>query len=83
MKKNIIIIMEILQMSGLFSDSDDEIFDDKYIPKTLIDLPEYVRNSHMNIDTALNDGDTNLLKSIIAYRNFKKKEYKKNLIIIT
>ena len=75
--------MEILQnMSGLFSDSDDEIFDDKYIPKTLIDLPEFVRNSHMSIDLALYNGDKNLLKSIIAYRNFKKKEYKENLITI-
>ena len=75
--------MEILQkMSGLFSDSDDEIFNDKYIPKTLIDLPNFVRYSHMSIELALKDGDKNLLKSIIAYRNFKKKEYKENLITI-
>ncbi len=75
--------MEILQkMSGLFSDSDDEIFNEKYIPKTLIDLPNFVRHSHMSIDLALKDGDINLLKSIIAYRNYKKKEYKENLICI-
>ena len=75
--------MEILQkMSGLFSDSDDEIFNDKYIPKTLINLPKFVRNSHMSIDLALKDGDRNLLKSIIAYKNFKNKEYKKSLICI-
>lgn len=75
--------MEILQkMSGLFSDSDDEIFDEKYIPKTLIDLPNFVRHSHMSIELALKDGDKNLLKSIIAYRNLKKKEYKENLITI-
>ena len=67
--------MEILQkMSGLFSDSDDEIFDDNYIPKTLIDLPEFVKYSHMSVELALKDGDKNLLKSIIAYRNFRKKE---------
>lgn len=75
--------MEIVQkMSGLFSDSDDELFNDKYIPKTLIDLPEFVRHSHMSIDLSLYDGDRNLLKSIIAYRNFKKKEHKLNLITI-
>ena len=75
--------MEILQkMCGLFSDSDDEIFNEKYIPKTLIDLPNFVRHSHMSIDLALKDGDINLLKSIIAYRNYKKKEYKENLICI-
>ena len=75
--------MKILQkMSGLFSDSDDEIFNDKYIPKTLIDLPEFVRHSHMSVELALKDGDKNLLKSIIAYRNFKKKEYKENSITI-
>ena len=67
--------MEILQkMSGLFSDSDDEIFNDKYIPKTSIDLPEFVKYSHMSVELALKDGDRNLLKSIIAYRNYKKKE---------
>lgn len=69
-------------MSGLFSDSDDELFNDKYIPKTLIDLPEFVRHSHMSIDLALYDGDINLLKSIIAYKNYKKKEYNENLICI-
>jgi hypothetical protein len=75
--------MKILQnISGLFSESDDEIFNDKYIPKTLIDLPEFVRHSHMSIYLALYDGDRNLLKSIIAYRNFKKKEHKLNLITI-
>lgn len=68
--------MEILQkMSGLFDNSDDEIFDDKYIPKTFVDLPEFVKYSHMSIELALKDGDRNLLKSIIAYRNFRKKEF--------
>ena len=68
--------MEILQkMSGLFSESDDEIFDDKYIPNTFIDLPKFVKYSHMSVELALKDGDKNLLKSIIAYRNFKKKEF--------
>ena len=44
--------MEILQkMSGLFSDSDDEIFNEKYIPKTLVDLPEFVKYSHMSIES--------------------------------
>ena len=75
--------MKILQnISGLFSESDYEIFNDKYIPKTLIDLPEFVRHSHMSIYLELYDGDRNLLKSIIAYRNFKKKEHKLNLITI-
>tara|TARA_B100000035_G_C20964772_1_gene538247 strand:- start:62 stop:277 length:216 start_codon:yes stop_codon:yes gene_type:complete len=69
-------------MSGLFSDSDDEIFDDKYIPKILIDLPKFVINSHMDISISLNDGDINLLKSIIAYRNYKKKIYNENIMYI-
>ena len=68
--------MEILQkMSGLFSDSDDEIFNDKYIPKTLVDLPKFVKHSHMSVELALKDGDKNLLKSIIAYRNYRKKNF--------
>lgn len=45
----------------------------EYIKKYDIKIPDYLENSHKNIYLALENGDINLLKSIIAYKNHLKK----------
>ena len=42
----------------------------EYIKKYDIKIPDYLENSHKNISLALDKGDINLLKSIIAYKNY-------------
>jgi len=38
-----------------------------------IKIPDYVKYSDSNISKSIDNGDTNLVKSIIAYRNHLKK----------
>ena len=45
----------------------------EYIKKYDIKIPDYLERSHKNISIALDKGDINLLKSIIAYKNHLKK----------
>ena len=45
----------------------------EYIKKYDIKIPDYLENSHKNIYLALENGDINLLKSIIAYKNYLKR----------
>lgn len=45
----------------------------EYIKKYDIKIPDYLENSHKNIYLALDKGDINLLKSIIAYKNYLKR----------
>ena len=43
---------------------------EQYIKKYDVTIPEYVEKSHKSISLALDNGDTNLVKSIIAYKNY-------------
>ena len=45
----------------------------EYIKKYDIKIPDYLERSHKNISLALDRGDINLLKSIIAYKNYLKR----------
>jgi hypothetical protein len=45
----------------------------EYIDKYDIKIPEYVDYSHRSNYIALEDGNINLLKSLIAYKNHLKK----------
>ena len=45
----------------------------EYIKKYDIKIPEHVDNSHRSNYIALEDGDINLLKSLMAYKNHLKK----------
>tara|TARA_B100000575_G_scaffold250942_1_gene218071 strand:- start:66 stop:263 length:198 start_codon:yes stop_codon:yes gene_type:complete len=45
----------------------------EYIKKYDIKIPDYLERSHKNISIALDKGDINLLKSIIAYKNYLKR----------
>tara|TARA_A100001015_G_scaffold240935_1_gene274875 strand:- start:1834 stop:2031 length:198 start_codon:yes stop_codon:yes gene_type:complete len=45
----------------------------EYIKKYDIKIPDYLERSHKNISIALDKGDINLLKSIIAYKNHLKR----------
>ena len=45
----------------------------EYIKKYDIKIPDYLERSHKNIYLALDKGDINLLKSIIAYKNYLKR----------
>ena len=42
----------------------------EYIKKFYIDIPNYVENSKKSINSAMENGDINLVKSLIAYRNY-------------
>lgn len=42
----------------------------EYIKKFYIKIPDYVENSNKNINSAMEKGDINLVKSLIAYRNY-------------
>ena len=42
----------------------------EYIKKYDIKIPDYLERSDKNIYLALDKGDINLLKSIIAYKNY-------------
>lgn len=44
-----------------------------YIDKYNIKVPDYVLLSHKSIRKAMEDNDKNLVKSIIAYRNYLKR----------
>tara|TARA_B100000767_G_C19561029_1_gene449066 strand:- start:392 stop:595 length:204 start_codon:yes stop_codon:yes gene_type:complete len=44
-----------------------------YIDKYNIKIPDYVQLSHKSIKKSLDDNDINLVKSIIAYRNYIKR----------
>ena len=43
---------------------------ENYIKKYDMKIPEYVKTSHKNKNIALEQGDINLLKSLIAYKNY-------------
>ena len=45
----------------------------EYIKKYDIKIPDYLERSHRSIYLALDRGDINLLKSIIAYKNYLKR----------
>ena len=45
----------------------------EYIKKYDIKIPDYLERSDKNIYLALDKGDINLLKSIIAYKNYLKR----------
>tara|TARA_B100000989_G_C19504794_1_gene455984 strand:+ start:530 stop:727 length:198 start_codon:yes stop_codon:yes gene_type:complete len=45
----------------------------EYIKKYDIKIPDYLERSNKNISIALDKGDINLLKSIIAYKNYLKR----------
>jgi hypothetical protein len=45
---------------------------DKFIKKYDIEIPEHINTSHKSIYIALDNGDTNLVKSIIVYKNYIK-----------
>ena len=49
---------------------------EQYIKKYDVTIPKYVENSHKSIYLALDNGDTNLVKSIIAYKNYTKRRDK-------
>ena len=42
----------------------------EYIKKYYIKIPDYVENSKKSINSAMENGDINLVKSLIAYRNY-------------
>ena len=42
----------------------------EYIKKFYIDIPDFVENSNKSINSAMEKGDINLVKSLIAYRNY-------------
>ena len=42
----------------------------EYIKKFYISIPNYVENSNKSINSAMEKGDINLVKSLIAYRNY-------------
>ena len=42
----------------------------EYIKKFYVEIPNYVEKNNKSIQSALNKGDTNLVKSLIAYRNY-------------
>ena len=42
----------------------------EYIKKYDIKIPDYLENSHRSKSLALENGNINLLKSIIAYKNY-------------
>ena len=42
----------------------------KYIKKYTINIPAYVENSNKSIYTAIEKNDINLVKSLIAYKNY-------------
>lgn len=43
---------------------------EKYIEKYTINIPSYVENSNKSIYTAIEKNDINLVKSLIAYKNY-------------
>ena len=45
----------------------------EYIKKYTINIPFYVENSKLSINIALDNNDINLVKSIIAYKNYLKR----------
>ena len=45
----------------------------EYIKKYTISIPFYVENSKLSINIALDNNDINLVKSIIAYKNYLKR----------
>ena len=45
---------------------------DKFIKKYDVEIPEHIQISHKSIYIALDNGDSNLVKSIIAYKNYIK-----------
>ena len=45
----------------------------EYIKKYDIKIPDYLERSHRSKSLALDKGDINLLKSIIAYKNHLKR----------
>ena len=56
----------------------------EYIKKYDINIPEHVDKSHRSNYIALEDGDINLLKSLIAYKNhIKKREEDLNILEIS
>ena len=55
----------------LYHNNMDSICD--YIDKYNIKIPDYVLLSHKSIKKSLDDNDVNLVKSIIAYRNYIKR----------
>jgi|TARA_Y100000389_G_C17425226_1_gene499178 hypothetical protein len=42
----------------------------EYIKKFYVEIPNYVEKSNKSIQTAMDKGDINLVKSLIAYRNY-------------
>ena len=42
----------------------------KYIEKYTINIPSYVENSNKSIYDAIEKNDINLVKSLIAYKNY-------------
>ena len=55
----------------LYHNNMDSICD--YIDKYNIKIPDYVLLSHKSIRKAMEYNDINLVKSIIAYRNYLKR----------
>ena len=45
----------------------------KYIKKYDVKIPEYIDESTSSISIAIEDGDINLVKSIIAYKNYLRR----------
>ena len=45
----------------------------EYIKKYDIKIPDYVEKSNNSINSAIYNEDINLVKSLIAYRNYLKK----------
>lgn len=45
----------------------------EYIKKYTINIPFYLENSKLSINIALDNNDINLVKSIIAYKNYLKR----------
>jgi len=45
---------------------------EKFIKKYDIEIPEHIHTSHKSIYIALDNSDINLVKSIIAYKNYIK-----------
>ena len=42
----------------------------EYIKKFYSKIPDYVEKNNKSIQSAMNQGDTNLVKSLIAYKNY-------------
>jgi len=42
----------------------------KYIEKFTINIPSYVENSNKSIKSAIEKNDINLVKSLMAYKNY-------------